>query len=123
MSQKRKPNISQNPTKVDTQKTAPVVVQKTDASKTYSRPKQSSKEAGIGILFDMRNYLLMIGGVLLIVIGFIVMSGGGSTDPKVFNGDQLFSAQRMTVAPLLILLGFAVEVFAIMLKPKQKAEA
>jgi len=123
MSQKRKPNISQNPSQVETKKTGPAVVQKTDAAKSYSRPKQPTKESGIGILFDMRNYLLMIGGVLLIVIGFIVMSGGGSTDPKVFNGDQLFSAQRLTVAPLLILLGFAVEVVAIMLKPKQKAEA
>ncbi len=123
MSQKRKPNISQNPSQVDTKKTGPAVVQKTDAAKSYARPKQATKEAGIGILFDMRNYLLMIGGVLLIVIGFILMSGGGSTDPKVFNASELFSAQRMTVAPLLILTGFVVEVFAIMLKPKQKTEA
>jgi hypothetical protein len=51
------------------------------------------------------------------------MGGGGSTDPKVFNGAELFSAQRLTVAPIMILLGFAIEVVAIMLKPKQKTGA
>jgi hypothetical protein len=67
--------------------------------------------------------LLMIGGIVLIILGMVVMSGGGSTDPKVFNGDALFSPMRLTVAPIMILLGFAVEVVAIMLKPKQKAAA
>jgi len=99
-----------------------VVVPKSEPSK-YVRTKQSAKENGIGLLFDKRNYLLMIGGVVLIILGMVVMSGGGSTDPKVFNGEELFSAQRLTVAPIMILLGFAVEVVAIMLKPKQKTEA
>ena len=64
----------------------------------------------------------MLIGIALIIIGFVVMSGGGSKDPKVFSED-IFDTQRLTVAPILILLGFAVEVVAIMLKPKQKAEA
>ena len=122
MAQKRKPNITQKPVAAETQKTAPVVVPKSEPSK-YVRTKQSAKENGIGLLFDKRNYLLMIGGVVLIILGMVVMSGGGSTDPKVFNGEELFSAQRLTVAPIMILLGFAVEVVAIMLKPKQKTEA
>jgi hypothetical protein len=122
MAQKRKPNISQKPLGSETQKTAPVVVPKAEATKSYIKSKPV-KEKGIGLLFGPINYLLMLGGLLLIIIGFFVMSGGGSTDPKVFNGDELFSAQRLTVAPIMILLGFAVEVVAIMLKPKQKAEA
>jgi hypothetical protein len=122
MAQKRKPNISQKPIAAETPKTGPVVVPKSEPSK-YARSKQPAKEKGIGLLFDMRNYLLMIGGVVLIILGMVVMSGGGSTDPKVFNGAELFNAQRLTVAPILILLGFAVEVVAIMLKPKQKTEA
>ena len=122
MAQKRKPNITQTPPKVETKKTGPVVVQKAEASKSYARSKPVV-EKGIGLLFDKRNYLLMIGGILLIVIGFVVMSGGGSDDPKVFNAKELFGFQRMTFAPTLVLLGFVIEVFAIMLKPKQKTEA
>jgi hypothetical protein len=122
MAQKRKPNISQKPVSAETQKTAPVVIPKQEV-KSYAKTKQPAKEAGIGLLFDTKNYLLMIGGIVLIIIGFVIMSGGGSTDPKVFNGEELFSPIRITVAPILILLGFAVEVVAIMLKPKQKTEA
>jgi len=122
MAQKRKPNISQKPLSAETQKTGPVVVPKAEAAKTYARNKPDAPKP-IGLMFDKLNYLLMLGGIVLIIIGFIVMLGGGSTDPKVFNGAELFSATRLTVAPILILLGFAVEVAAIMLKPKQKTEA
>ena len=122
MAQKRKPNISQKPIAAETQKSSPVVVPKSEPSKAYIKSKQI-KEKGVGLLFGRINYLLMIGGILLIILGMVVMSGGGSTDPKVFNGAELFSATRLTVAPLMILLGFAVEVVAIMLKPKQKAGA
>jgi hypothetical protein len=122
MAQKRKPNISQKPLSAETQKSSPVVVPKAEPAKSYTRSKAPT-EKSLSLMFDMRNYLLMLGGILLIIIGFVLMSGGGSTDPKVFNGEELFSAKRLTVAPILILLGFAVEVAAIMLKPKQKIEA
>ena len=122
MAQKRKPNIRQKPVQVETKKTEPVVIVKSDPAKAYSRNKKPVVEKGIGLLFDKRNYLLMIGGVLLVIIGFLLMSGGGSDDPKVFNMD-LFDARRLTVAPIFVLLGYAVEVVAIMLKPKQKAGA
>ena len=121
MSQKRKPNISQKPQSSDTQKTAPVVVPRTETTKSFTKGK-TTKEKGVGLLFGPINYLLMVGGVLLIIIGMFVMRGGGSTDPKVFSED-IFNFQRLTLAPILILLGFAVEVVAIMLKPKQKADA
>ena len=69
-------------------------------------------------LFDKRNYLLFAVGALLIIVGFVLMSGGGSDDPNVFN-PEIFSATRISVAPILVLSGFVVNVFAIMLKPKQ----
>jgi hypothetical protein len=69
-------------------------------------------------LFDKRNYILFALGVLLIIIGFVLMSGGGSNDPNVFN-PAIFSSTRISVAPILVLAGFVVNVFAIMLKPKQ----
>jgi hypothetical protein len=69
-------------------------------------------------LFDKRNYLLFAVGALLIVVGFVLMGGGGSDDPNVFN-PEIFSSTRISVAPILVLSGFVVNVFAIMLKPKQ----
>jgi hypothetical protein len=68
-------------------------------------------------LFQRGNYVLMLAGLALIVLGFVLMSGGGSEDPNVYN-PELFSARRIVVAPFLIVVGFAVEVWAIMRKPK-----
>jgi len=56
-------------------------------------------------------------GLALIVLGFLLMIGGGSKDPKVFS-QGIFNFQRLTLAPLLILAGYVVEIFAIMKKPK-----
>jgi len=68
-------------------------------------------------LFDKTNYLLFAVGLALIVLGFILMAGGGSEDPNVYN-EALFNARRITWAPLFIVLGFVVEVFAILRRPK-----
>jgi hypothetical protein len=68
-------------------------------------------------LFNKKNYLLFAIGLAFIVLGFILMSGGGSEDPNVYN-EELFSARRITWAPLLIVIGFVVEVFAILRRPK-----
>ena len=68
--------------------------------------------------FTKMNYILLIVGILLIFAGLILMIGGGSNDPNVFN-DDIFNAQRLTIAPILIASGFIVEVFAIMYKAKQ----
>jgi len=69
-------------------------------------------------LFDKTNYILMIAGVLLILLGFYFMSGGKSEDVHQFHADEIFSTSRITLAPVLVLLGFVVEIFAIMRKPK-----
>ncbi len=67
--------------------------------------------------FGKENYRLMLIGLALVDLGFILMIGGGSNDPNVFN-PEIFSPRRLTVAPILILGGFVVEIFAIMKKPK-----
>lgn len=120
MTTKRKPVISTK-TNVVSEIKKPENVVKTVSTASISRSKPV-KEKGIGFLFDKRNYLLMIIGVVCIALGFVLMAGGGSTDPKVFD-DSIFNSQRLTVAPIMILLGFAIEVVAIMLKPKSKTEA
>ena len=76
-----------------------------------------SEESNKDFAFGKENYMLVIAGLVLIAIGFFLMSGGGSDDPNVFS-EEIFSARRITVAPIVILLGFAVEIYAIMKKPK-----
>lgn len=63
----------------------------------------------------MGNYKLLALGLLIIVIGFILMAGGGSDDPNVFNED-VYSFRRITLAPIVVLVGFAFEIYAIMKK-------
>jgi hypothetical protein len=70
-----------------------------------------------GFAFSPTNYKIMIAGILVILVGFLLMVGGGSKDPNVFN-PEIFSTQRITIAPIVVLLGFAIEVFAILYKPK-----
>lgn len=70
-------------------------------------------------VFDKMNYILMLVGLGVILLGFILMIGGGSEDPNLFSED-LFSFRRITLSPLLILGGFVIEIFAIMHRPKAK---
>lgn len=69
------------------------------------------------MVFDKSNYLFMILGLVLIVLGLFLLSGGKSNDPKVFD-ESIFNSQRLIVAPLLMLAGFVIEIFAIMKKTK-----
>lgn len=71
----------------------------------------------INFAFRKINYQLMLACVVLILLGFVLMSGGGSEDPNVFNY-EMFNTRRLTVAPLVILAGFLVGIYAIMKKPR-----
>jgi membrane-bound ClpP family serine protease len=77
--------------------------------------KKEIKETGFAL--GQENYKLMAIGFAVIVIGFILMAGGGSDDPNVFNED-IFSFRRITLAPIVLLAGFIFEIYAIMKKPK-----
>jgi membrane-bound ClpP family serine protease len=70
-----------------------------------------------GFAFGKENYMLMIVGIIVILIGNLLMIGGGSEDPNVFN-PEIFNSRRLTLAPIVILSGFIIEIFAIMRKPK-----
>ncbi|HYW94287.1 MAG TPA: DUF3098 domain-containing protein [Bacteroidales bacterium] len=74
-----------------------------------------------GFPLQKENYILLIIGFIIIIIGFIFMVGGGSSDPNVFNGKELFSFRRITLAPLVVLFGFIFEIWAIMKKPKDNS--
>ena len=68
--------------------------------------------------FSKMNYILVLVGVALIALGMILMIGGGSDDPDVFN-EKMFSFQRITLSPILILAGFVVEIVAIFWRGKK----
>jgi hypothetical protein len=69
-------------------------------------------------LFDKQNLMLMLAGVAVIAIGMLLMVGGKSDDPSKFNYDEVYSTTRVTIAPILIIIGLAIEIYAIFKKPK-----
>jgi hypothetical protein len=69
-------------------------------------------------LFGKENYIWIIAGIAIIALGLFLMAGGKSADPNVFDAKEVYSKTRLTVAPILILLGLGIEVFAIFRKPK-----
>ena len=69
-------------------------------------------------LFGRENYIWIIAGIVVMAIGLLSMVGGNSQDPNVFNENEVYSTRRITIAPILILLGLGMEVFAIFRKPK-----
>ena len=78
-----------------------------------------NKKTNKTFIFEKKNYLIMIVGLLFIATGFILMSGGASDDPNVFN-PEIYNFQRIRLAPTLVLIGFAIQVYAILFSSKKK---
>lgn len=78
---------------------------------------QDSKQE---FIFQKKNYLFMFIGIAFIVLGFVLMSGGGSDDPNVYN-NEIYNFRRIRLAPTLVLIGLGIEIYAILLNPKKKA--
>ena len=76
------------------------------------------KQAGAPSIFNKDNYIWMLVAVIVIAIGMLLMAGGRNTDPAVFDKSKVYSATRITVAPILILGGLVIAIFAIFKKPK-----
>lgn len=71
-----------------------------------------------GLMFGKQNYKWMAIGAGVIVLSLLLMAGGKSADPNVFNYNEVYSTRRITIAPVLLVLGLLIEMYAIMLKPK-----
>ena len=69
-------------------------------------------------LFDKINYKILLIGIGVITLGFILMSGGGSDDPKVFS-EEIFNFRRIRLAPTTVLIGFGITIYAILKNPKK----
>jgi hypothetical protein len=70
-------------------------------------------------MFGRDNYIWMLIGLVVIAIGMFLMAGGKSADPAVFNPKEVYSTTRITIAPILILLGLVIEIYAIFKQPKE----
>ncbi len=81
--------------------------------------KKQSEIQENGFALRKENYRLMAIGFAIIILGFILMIGGGSDDPNVFN-PEIFSFRRITLAPVVLLIGFVFEIYAIMKSPKSE---
>lgn len=84
------------------------------------RKKQNqAQQQKAEFIFQKKNYMFMFIGLACIALGFILMSGGGSDDPNVFNL-EIYNFRRIRLAPTLVLIGLGIEVYAIMLNPHKK---
>ncbi|NCA84783.1 MAG: DUF3098 domain-containing protein [Clostridia bacterium] len=96
---------------------------KTDKKKTKAVINPAAEPAGIPVqerrnfAFDRDNYKWLLIGLAFLLVGYLVMIGGGSDDPDVFN-DNMFNFQRLTLSPILLIIGYLVAIYAIMKKPR-----
>ena len=79
---------------------------------------KTTTERDTNRIFDKSNYIWMLGGAAVMILGFLLMAGGRSEDPNVFNADSVYSSVRITIAPILILAGLVIEIYAIFRHPK-----
>ncbi len=82
-----------------------------------NKPEEKKVEFALG----RENYILLIIGFAIIIIGFLLMIGGKADSPNEFN-EEVFSFRRITLAPIIVLFGFVFEIYAIMKKPKETEE-
>lgn len=92
----------------------------TPANATQAKPTET-QTSSYALAFGPVNYIIMAVGLVMLGLGYIFLSGGGSDDPTVFNA-EMFNTRRLVVAPILIVAGFVVEICAIMIRPRDKKD-
>lgn len=91
----------------------PVSKPKVDTTKSTSSKTPST------FMFNKDNYTLMILGIVVVIIGFLLMIGSNNVNPNIFPTDEIYSFRRITLAPLVVMIGFGIEIFAILKKPAE----
>lgn len=89
---------------------------------TAAQPLKEPAAQGSAALFDRENLLWMAGSAAIIIIGFLLMRGGASADPNVFNKDEVYSTTRITIAPIFVLIGLVGMIFAIFRKSRRTTD-
>ena len=88
------------------------------SQRTIATPVKDTTPNRTVSLFDKQNLVWMLGGIAIMILGFVLMAGGRSADPNVFDPNEVYSTRRITVAPIVILIGLVVLVVAIFRQPK-----
>jgi len=84
-----------------------------------NKNKKPLHKQDLNFVFGKKNYIFMFIGLAVITLGFLLMAGGGSDNPNIFNPD-IYNFRRIRLAPFLVLLGFGIEVYAILVNPNKK---
>ena len=114
MADKKVSSVTAKPVSANNQGQQPVTNQSPN-----NRAAASNRASHSFQLFGKDNYIWMIAGLVIIAIGMFLMSGGKSNNPAVFDQKEVYSTTRITIAPLLIIIGLGLEVFAIFRKPRK----
>ena len=93
-------------------------VPRNDKMKKQKQDLQPKQEQIHEFLFEKLNYKILLIGIAVIALGFILMSGGGSDNPNVFN-EEVFNFRRIRLAPTTVLIGFGITIYAILKNPKK----
>lgn len=88
------------------------------SSPAFSKREIPNHPSAENVLFTKENYKWMVIGLIIMALGFFLMAGGKSADPNVFNSNEIYSFRRITLAPILIVAGLLVEIYAIIKKHK-----
>lgn len=94
------------------------MAKKIEIRKTTAVRKEEKPAVPASFAFQKDNYMIILIGVGVLVLGYLLMIGGGAESPDKYN-PEIFSSRRITVAPITLLIGFAVVLYGIMKKPKQ----
>lgn len=97
-----------------------IEIQKSASQVATPAPRKESHAAPVNFVFGRDNYIFMIAGVIVLIIGYLLMVGGGSDSPETYN-PEIFNTQRITIAPVTLLIGFGIVLFGIMKKPRTQA--
>ncbi|WP_054558405.1 DUF3098 domain-containing protein [Croceitalea dokdonensis] len=84
-----------------------------------SKKNKTKEQPRMEFIFQKKNYTFLFIGLALIALGFILMAGGGSDDPNVFN-PEIYNFRRIRLAPTLILIGLGIQIYAILLNPNKR---
>ena len=88
------------------------------AATIQQKTKPTAPVSNLPFLFSRENYMIMLGGIVVIMLGFALMSGAANDNPAVFPKEEIYSFRRITLAPVVVMIGFLIEVYAILKRPK-----
>jgi hypothetical protein len=95
-----------------------IEIKKTTAAATTAPKREERSQSGpVAFAFGKENYMIILGGVAVLILGYLLMVGGGADKPENFN-PEIFDTQRITIAPVTLLIGFGIVLFGIMKKPR-----